>query len=157
MGIPLLRAIVCGENAAVPRLLRFSGFELMETVEFAHEAWSVVARERPDVVVVDIAACGVVGLSAVSRLHRASPESVVIVLSPFENLRSVALESGASQLVGTDDLRPLLGGLEQIRRTAHGGLACPCCAGPTTAAASDPARSRITGPGGRGSTTGSMP
>ncbi|HUP68182.1 MAG TPA: hypothetical protein VM142_00025 [Acidimicrobiales bacterium] len=148
--VPPLRGIVCGDNAAVPRLLYLSGFSVLAELKFAAQAVALVERERPDVVVVDVAACGTLGLGVISLFTEASPQSAVIVLSPFENLRAAALAAGASEMVDNNDLRPLLACFERIRRAAHGGIACPCCAGGTTAIAFDPPGSRITvsGPDG---------
>lgn len=143
-GIPRLRAVVCGVDAAVVRLLYVCGFDLVASFELVAAASAAVEEAHPDVVVVDVATCGVVGLPAISGLREASPVSAVIVLSPFEQLRAAALEAGALAMVTNDDLRPLLLCLEGIRQAAHGGLACPCCAGATTAAVSGLHGSRVT-------------
>lgn len=140
-----LRVVVCGDNAAVPRLLHRCGFTVLADVELVLEAMTLVEREHPDVVVVDIASCGILGLGVLPQFAEVSPKSVVIVLSPYENTLGAALQPGeAVKILSSCDLRPLLAYLEDIQRVAHVGLACPCCAGPTTAPALDAGRSSVT-------------
>ena len=61
----------------------------------------------PDVVVLDLASSGGRGLRIVDDVHAAVPSAAVVLLAPFEGLRTSAVSAGAYDLVGTDDLRPL--------------------------------------------------
>jgi ActR/RegA family two-component response regulator len=61
----------------------------------------------PDVLVLDLAGGGVRGLRLVRELRRALPRCAIVLLTPFETLRDAAVEAGAYELVGRDDLRDL--------------------------------------------------
>ncbi len=114
---PAVSAIMerCGFSVA---LLRGPGSELVEQTRDV----------SPEVVVVDLASGGSRGLRVVVDLRTAVPSCAVIVLSPFEGLREPALEAGAYELAGTDDLRDLERCLRRLTaelsaRESEGG--CP--------------------------------
>lgn len=122
---------MCGDDAgmrrAVPRLLHACGFELVASVPLGLDLVDVVRRARPDVVALDIGAAGIEGLGIVGRIVAAVEGCAVVVRTPFAALEADALEAGAVEVVGADDLRPLLLVLQQVRAAAHAGISCPCC------------------------------
>ena len=61
----------------------------------------------PQLLVLDLASGGIRGLGIVQTVRYAAPACAVVLLSPFEGLRTAALEAGAYELAGKDDLRDL--------------------------------------------------
>lgn len=147
-----LAAVVCEDDAAlaaalVDTLHGLYGFDVVASVECGDDAVSAVAAAAPDVVVVDLALAGEAGLGVVPALRAAAPECAVVVIVPdgFAALRAPAHAFGAMALVEQGDLRPLRRCLEALHVRAHAD-ACPSCPATrpaSTAAASDPARSRV--------------
>jgi len=72
-------------------------------VELAGQARAL----SPDVLVFDLAGGGVRGLRLVRDLRRAVPRCAIVLLAPFETMRDEAIEAGAYEFVGRDDLRDL--------------------------------------------------
>ncbi len=66
-----------------------------------------VRRRSSQLLVLDLASAGTRGLRIVDTLQRAVPSCAVVLLAPFEGLRAAALEAGAYDLAGRDDLRDL--------------------------------------------------
>lgn len=60
-----------------------------------------------ELVVFDLAAGGSRGLGVIQDIRSAAPGCAVVLLAPFEGLRQSALEAGAYELTGRDDLRHL--------------------------------------------------
>ena len=90
-------------------ILAGCGFEMVASVESAGEALVAASLSEPDVVVVDLALTGDLGLKVISALRTAQPSCAVVVLSPFPSLRGPALEAGAYDFVAdsSSDLREL--------------------------------------------------
>lgn len=84
-------------------------------------AVELVASVRPRVVVLDLALTGVEGLRTVERIHAASPETAVIVSSPFASLPLAALEVGASYVVSEGDVTAVRGALLEVLGAARAG------------------------------------
>lgn len=117
-----LRALSCNDTAATRRsvevILQRCGFRIVAEVRSAAEA--IVAAEvgRPDVVVLDLALTGDLGLTALPRLRAACHGVAVIVVSSFDDMRPAALAAGAFDFVGDADLRALE---RSLQRLASGG------------------------------------
>lgn len=92
------------------------GFEHIDSVRAPSMGTVVAARTKPDVIVVDIELAGSRGVGIVPALLAAAPESFIIVLSQFENLRFPTLEAGAMAFIGKSDLRELRGCLTNLAK-----------------------------------------
>lgn len=96
------------------------GFEVCCEAADGEEALALVAREQPDVVLMDIRMPGMDGLEATRRITEAHPEVAVIVLTTFDLDEYVygALRGGASGFLlkdaPADDL------VQAITIVAHG-------------------------------------
>lgn len=127
----LLRAVVLLEEgptkAAVNRLLYRAGFGVPATPLSMPAVLSEVVLVRPDVVVVDLALCGIGGVQSLASLVRTAPQAAVLAVVPFETLRRPALAVGAAGAATPLDLRPLIECLDAVRSAAHAGLDCDCC------------------------------
>jgi DNA-binding NarL/FixJ family response regulator len=78
------------------------------------EAVERVADLSVDVVVVDLALAGSVGVRLVTVLRSAAPSCEVIVVSPLRDIDLASLEAGAAEVVHPTDLRPLATALRGI-------------------------------------------
>lgn len=96
------------------RTVEAAGFELIAMVKGWPKAVQRVADEGVDLVVVDIAQAGSLGLRLIEVLHLASPRCRVIVLDSLGDIQLAALEAGAFEVVAGDDLRPLTAALQRI-------------------------------------------
>ena len=92
---------------AVVAIMERCGF----TVALLHGPGSEVAAQTrelsPELVVFDLTSGGSRGVGVVEDLRSAAATCVVVVLAPFEGLRQSALDAGAYELTGKDDLRDL--------------------------------------------------
>lgn len=122
---------------AVAALLHRHGFEVAVCPGPMARAVVAVERRRPHVVVIEIALTGIAGLAALSSIRTAAPGCAIIVLSQLEGLRQAALEAGASDVVGTTDLRRLAACVRHLESTA--AAACDCCRRPVADCRSAPA------------------
>src|SRR3954469_12595103 len=88
---PMFRAGVTGLLDSVPDT------EVVATAADGEAAVKEATLTRPDVVLMDLNLPGVSGLEAIRRIARASPESVVLVLSMLDDDESVlaAMRAGA--------------------------------------------------------------
>jgi DNA-binding NarL/FixJ family response regulator len=125
--------VVVGDDALIlreglARLLTESGFEIAGLAADADELVALVARERPDVAIVDIRMPPThtdEGLRAVKEIRARAPDMGILVLSQHVRA-SYALEllSGGSEGVGyllkerVSDLHELSASVERV---AHGG------------------------------------
>ena len=103
MSTPRVRVVVVDDDALVRTGLRLmlGGSDVVELVGEAgdgHEGLTVVERERPDVVLMDIRMPGLDGLAATRRLTERGSAARVIVLTTFDTDEMVltALRHGAS-------------------------------------------------------------
>ena len=90
------------------------GVEVAGTAADGNEALALVARERPDVVLMDLRMPGLDGVAATRRLRAEHPSVKVIVLTTYADDRSVvgALQAGADGYLtkdaGGDEIRQAL-------------------------------------------------
>lgn len=105
------RALVCADEPgllhAVRVMLEQNGVEVVATVGTGDQVVFAARATDPDLVILDLALSGALGLRLVRALREAVPDAAVVVLSPFESLRGAAVRSGALELVGLRDLRRL--------------------------------------------------
>jgi len=113
MTAALPRALVWDDEPATSRaiaaILRRSGFEVIATVVSPADALLTAELSALDVVVVDLALTGDLGLGMIGALRAAQPRCAIVVLSPFEALRPAAMAAGAYDVVADagEDLRAL--------------------------------------------------
>jgi DNA-binding NarL/FixJ family response regulator len=95
------------------------GFEQVGEAASGPEALELAAQLRPDLVLVDVRMPGMDGIETAARLHSASPEAVVILVSVEEagNLPRSAASCGAAELVRKQDFGPAL--LRRLWTTHH--------------------------------------
>jgi DNA-binding response OmpR family regulator len=121
---PVLRAMVYdGEESsrrAISAVAERAGSVVVGTSD-STPILSDLRASLPDLIVLELALAGERGLGIVSVLLGELPVSAVILLSPFETLRTPALEAGAYELVGKRDLRDLAGA---VRRLAASRTPC---------------------------------
>lgn len=109
----LLRGLVCDDapasRHAVEAILTRSGFEVVGSFGSVPETLLAAELSAPDVIVLDLALAGDLGLRVIAALQAARPGCAVVVLSPFASLRGSTLEAGAYDFVPDPglDLREL--------------------------------------------------
>jgi DNA-binding NarL/FixJ family response regulator len=110
--------LLCGDAtvpcAVVERTARDAGFEVVGTVRHWTEAVERAADLAVDVVIVDLALTGSVGVRVIPVLRSAAPSCDVIALSPLKEIDLALLEAGAAEVVQATDLRPLAAALLRI-------------------------------------------
>ncbi|MBW3643189.1 MAG: response regulator [Actinobacteria bacterium] len=128
-----LVAVICEDDrelatALADTVTHLYGMQLAATVTTVAEAVRVAASAKPDLVVIDLALAGDLGLGVVAALHEAAPGCTVVVVVPqaFVGLQPEAVAAGAMTLVESSDLRPLQCCVEHL--TGVHGDACPSCA-----------------------------
>jgi DNA-binding NarL/FixJ family response regulator len=94
-------------------------FELLGEASSGEHALAAVAELDPDLVLLDVRMPGMDGIETAARLHSASPEAVVILVSVEEagNLPRSAASCGAAELVRKQDFGPAL--LRRLWTTHH--------------------------------------
>jgi len=97
-----IRVVVADDHAVVRSgleqlLATAADIELVATAGNGGEAAEVVARERPDVVLMDLSMPEVDGVEATRRIIAADPDARVVVLTSFADDRHIseALQAGA--------------------------------------------------------------
>lgn len=112
------RAAVCvsGDTprAQVTRALERTGFEVLDVVDRGLELLQPVADHGPDVVVLDVALVGTLGLRLFGLIKHLSPDTAIVALTPLHTLHVAALEAGAYAVVQVDDLRGLTEALGEL-------------------------------------------
>jgi len=75
--------------------------EVVATAENAPEAFRVVEKHKPDLVLMDLQMPGVNGLEATAEMHRRFPETRIIMVTGHDNpeLRRASQEMGAEGFV----------------------------------------------------------
>ncbi|MGH9177372.1 MAG: response regulator [Acidimicrobiales bacterium] len=125
MGSDRRRALICDDDEstshALGAILPRCGFEVVATVESFGAALVEAALARPDVVVVELATAGDLGVHVVDAIEAALPGCAIVVLSPFEALRASLLEAGAYDVVSNAerDLRDLQRCLVRLSQELH--------------------------------------
>jgi DNA-binding NarL/FixJ family response regulator len=108
------RRALCALLATCPDL------EVVGEAADGSEALELVARERPDVVVMDLRMPVLDGLQATGRIKRTWPRVRVILLSLAVEAREEALAAGADAFVAKGDPEDaLLGAIRGLARTAR--------------------------------------
>jgi two-component system nitrogen regulation response regulator GlnG len=103
---------------ALSRALQRDGHHVA-VASSAEEAFALVRRQRPDVIVLDVRLPGLDGLSALSQLRKLTEDAPVIVVTAFGNLNTAvrAVEGGAfDYLAKPFDLDQAL---EAVQRALH--------------------------------------
>ena len=103
-----LRLIVADDRAHTRRALRallstYADLVVVGEAADGAAAIELVAREQPEVVVMDLYMPVVNGLQAVARIKERWPQVRVIVLSAAAEAREHALAAGAYAFIGKDD------------------------------------------------------
>lgn len=105
------RSVVCvsadGPRSQVLRALEDSRYEVLAEVDRGLELLPPVAGFVPDVVVLDLALVGSLGLRLFTMIKFLAPQVAIVVLAPMQTFHVGALEAGAHAVVPTDDLRQL--------------------------------------------------
>lgn len=118
MPVEPLRGLLCNDEPATRRavevILRRCGYNVIAEVGSAAEAIVAAGVGTPDVMVLDLALTGDLGLGALAALYAASPGCAVIVVSSFDTMRPATLEAGAYDFVGNSDLRALERSLQRL-------------------------------------------
>ena len=103
-----LRLVVVDDRAHARRALRallstYADLAVVGEAADGAAAIELVAREQPDVVLMDLYMPVVNGLQAVARINERWPQVRVIVLSPAVEAREHALAAGAYAFIAKDD------------------------------------------------------
>ena len=121
-------ALLCADDPgllhAVRVMLEQNGVEVVATVGTGSQAVFAARATDPDLVVLDLAISGALGLRIVGALRAGTPGAGVVVLSPFESLRRAAVGAGALDLVSVRELRRLRVWVNHVL-AAHGET-CNC-------------------------------
>jgi two-component system, NarL family, response regulator LiaR len=121
----LIRVLICDDHAVVRQGLR-TFLDLQEEIVVVGEAadgeqaLAAIARERPDVVLMDLVMPGVDGIEALRELRARAPATRAIVLSSFidDDKLFPAVRAGAAGYL-LKDVQPQE--LVAAIRTVHGG------------------------------------
>ncbi len=124
-------ALMCEDDTVIASALVDTangqfGFAVVAPVRSGAEAVEASSRIQPDLVVIDIALLGEVGLRIIPVLVGAVPGRAVVVVAqaPFERLRGPAIAAGAMALVELSDLRQLRPCLRRVAAAVNDPLAC---------------------------------
>jgi two-component system invasion response regulator UvrY len=102
---PFLRAARAVLEAA-------SGFDLIAEVTSGEEAVAAARELEPDLVLMDVNMPGIGGVEATRRIVTARPETIVVLLSSYEDAPADTDRSGAAVYVPKGDFGP--GVLEDV-------------------------------------------
>lgn len=140
------RALVCDDDTTTSRalgaILARCGFEVVASVDSFGAALIEAGLSQPDVVVLELATAGDLGVRVVDALKSGFPDCAIVVLSPFETLRDLLLEAGAYAVVSNAgrDLREVERCLVRLSQELHRSAsdpAVPVAQGAAPAAAQD--------------------
>jgi DNA-binding NtrC family response regulator len=120
---PPTALLLCGDAtvpcAVLEHTVEDAGFEVVSSVRHWTEAVERAADLAVDVVIVDLAQTGSVGVRVIPVLRSAAPSCEVIAVSPLKEIDLAVLEAGAAEVVQPTDLRPLTAALERIAVARH--------------------------------------
>lgn len=109
-GRPLGCAVVCvpedGPRSEIARVLEDTGLEVLAELDRGIDTLPAVAEFAPDIVVLDVALLGTLGLRLLELIKTLAPQVTIVALVPLETFGVAVLEAGA-RAVPVDDLRPL--------------------------------------------------
>lgn len=110
--------LLCGDatvrHSTLAQVLTEAGFEEPAVVARWADAVEQVAITSVDVVVVDLALVGALGLRVVTVMKAVAPACEVIIVSPLPHIDADALAAGAAAVVHPSDLRPLRVALRRL-------------------------------------------
>ena len=89
-------------SRAVQAMVRGRGYSVVSFEERPVDVAATVKSLGADLVVLELAMVGALGLHVVRDVVEAVPGCTVILLSPFETLREPAVAAGAFELVGNN-------------------------------------------------------
>jgi DNA-binding NarL/FixJ family response regulator len=99
----VIRVVIADDHAVVRHglaqlLATFAGVELVGEASDGEAAVTLCARERPDVVLMDLEMPGVDGIAATERIKAHQPEIAVVVLTSFSDRERIlqAIDAGAA-------------------------------------------------------------
>lgn len=105
-----LRVVVCLDDVLLPlvrTVLDPLGFRIVGETDRGLQAVALAGETGTDLIVLDLALTGTLGLRLIPVLLAAAPGAVVVALSPAATLDVAALEAGAHAVVGDRDVRRL--------------------------------------------------
>jgi DNA-binding NarL/FixJ family response regulator len=113
---PMFRDGLCGV------LELEDGFEIAGKASSGEEALSLIERQHPQILLLDLSMPGMGGLAALRRLRELASDTKVIVLTASENREDLveAMQLGASGIVLKHDLTSVL--VKSIRRVHAGEI-----------------------------------
>lgn len=105
-GVPLPTILIADDNddlrLMLSQFLGANGFRALQAAD-GHEAVEAAARERPDLIVMDLGMPGMDGLSAVAEIRQRDPSAgtPILILSAYDRLefRTEALNAGCAGFV----------------------------------------------------------
>lgn len=108
---PSLHAVVYDGDPSSRRaatvIVERSGIEIVDVGVGRTDILERVRELRPELIILEFALAGAMGLGIVPALAGAVPGTAVVLLSPFSGLREPALAAGAYDFVDDRDLRDL--------------------------------------------------
>jgi DNA-binding NarL/FixJ family response regulator len=94
-----MRILLADDHAIVRRhvrnMLQAQGWEVCAEATNGREAVDLTAKERPDLVVLDLSMPGLHGMEAARLIHEQVPETEIIVLSMYEPYEVMAQMAGS--------------------------------------------------------------
>src|SRR5438552_16489644 len=135
-------------RVGVRRLLTSApGYEIVGEAASADDAFQIVDRIAPDVVLMDLALPGTDGIIATKEILRRAPKTRVLVLSAHDQISDVvaAFDAGASGYALKDEVAGAL--LEALRVVGRGSRYVAPALAPRLAKFAAPPRSRGDVPG----------
>lgn len=122
-GEPMGRALVClstqAHRAQLRGVLAAGGFDVIVEVSRGLELLPHVADVMPDLVVLDLALVGSLGLRLFRLIHTLAPDAAIVALAPLPSLGAAAEKAGAYACVPLDDPRRLRAVLDGLKHSSH--------------------------------------
>lgn len=123
-GRPRVRVLLVDDHVVMRQALRMllesqPDLEVVADVENGREAIAAVARENPEVILMDVVMPGLNGLEATRQINRTTPSTKIIMLSGYvdEDQLLEALRAGASgYLIKKSDVAELVLAIQTVYR-----------------------------------------